>query len=302
MSDPVQVGEIRKLWQKVPKPWRDVPKPWQVAKTVESCSAPCRGTPDSANWSLTYRAVFLTKAAPRVRVNGWTRTDLLAGIERRPQPRDDPAAIRYEQLNKLWARRDIHVREKALWRMLYETAARANEILSLDISDLDPATRRATITAKGGHRQEVVWASGTARVLPRYLKGRQRGPVFVTHRRPRTPRPLSRHRAGPSLLPAGMGHLQGSQRLGPSRPPPRCAHPPRRSRCRSPATQRQEPPSDPKKPRPLPTTGYRGGSSTHRRTRPSPTLPDARRATSQRLVTTRSHPEYLIPKHPGAAA
>ena len=39
------------------------------------------------------------------------------------------------------------------------------------------------MTGKGGHRQEVVWASGTARLLPRYLGGRRRGPVFVTHRR-----------------------------------------------------------------------------------------------------------------------
>ena len=138
--------------------------------------------------------------------NGWTSTDLLAGIERRPQPRDDTAAIRYEQLHKLWTRRDIHVREKVLWRMLYETAARANEILSLDISDLDPATRRATITAKGGHRQEVVWASGTARVLPRYLKGRRRGPVFVTHRRPNVVPAL------PDLCPdTGRGRLSYQQ-------------------------------------------------------------------------------------------
>ena len=116
--------------------------------------------------------------------NGWIRADLLAGIERKPEPRDDTSAVRYADLHKLWTRDDVHVREKVLWRMLYETAARANEILSLDIEDLDPSTRRAIITGKGGHRQEVVWASGTARVLPRYLKRRRRGPVFVTHRRP----------------------------------------------------------------------------------------------------------------------
>ena len=44
---------------------------------------------------------------------------------------------------------------------------------------------------KGGHRQEVVWASGTARLLPRYLGNRQRGPVFVTHRRPNVAPALS---------------------------------------------------------------------------------------------------------------
>ncbi len=116
--------------------------------------------------------------------NGWIETNPLAGIDRRTQPRDDTSAPRYETLTELWSRPNIHVREKALWRMLYETAARTNEILSLNIGDLDTATRRATIRGKGGHLQEVVWASGTARVLPRYLRGRRRGPVFVTHRRP----------------------------------------------------------------------------------------------------------------------
>ena len=115
---------------------------------------------------------------------GWVWAGLLAGIERRPQPRDEVAPIRYQQLHALWTRPDIHVREKTLWRMLYETAARANEILALNVEDLDMGARRAVVRGKGGHRQEVVWASGTARLLPRYLSGRGRGPVFVTHRRP----------------------------------------------------------------------------------------------------------------------
>ena len=68
--------------------------------------------------------------------------------------------------------------------MLYETAARANEILALDIEDLALARKRAAVIGKGGHREVVVWASGTARLLPRYLAGRSRRPVFVTNRRP----------------------------------------------------------------------------------------------------------------------
>lgn len=32
--------------------------------------------------------------------------------------------------------------------------------------------------------ETVFWDAGTARLLPRLLKGRTRGPVFVTHRRP----------------------------------------------------------------------------------------------------------------------
>ena len=133
--------------------------------------------------------------------------DPLAGIERRPQPRDDTAPIRYEQLHALWTRADIHVREKTLWRMLYETAARANEILALNVEDLDLGARRAVVRGKGGHRQEVVWASGTARLLPRYLAGRQsRAAVFVTHRQPNQAPAL------PDLCPdTGRGRLSYQQ-------------------------------------------------------------------------------------------
>jgi integrase len=43
----------------------------------------------------------------------------------------------------------VPLREKTLWRMLYETA-RAGEILALDIEDLDLDGRRAAVTSKGG--------------------------------------------------------------------------------------------------------------------------------------------------------
>ena len=140
------------------------------------------GDASAATWNSRLTAVGSFRRW--VQAQGWVTEDPLAGIERRPQLRDDTAPIRYEQLHALWTRADVHVREKTLWRMLYETAARANEVLALNIEDLDLGARRAVVRGKGGHRQEVVWASGTARLLPRYLAGRQRGPVFVTHRRP----------------------------------------------------------------------------------------------------------------------
>ena len=141
-----------------------------------------------------------------VQYQGWIGTDPLAGIERRPQPRNDTTPIRYDQLQALWTRADIHVREKTLWRMRYETAAPANELLALNVEELDLGTRRAVVRGKGGHRQEVVWASGTARLLPRHLAGRRRGPVFITHRRPNVAPAL------PDLCPdAGLGRLSYQQ-------------------------------------------------------------------------------------------
>ncbi|MBE9376176.1 site-specific integrase [Saccharopolyspora sp. HNM0983] len=101
-------------------------------------------------------------------------------------------------IDRLVARREVAIREKTLYRMLYETAARAEEILGLNIEDLDLVGRRALVKAKGARaksrrpgqaREDVVletvyWDAGTARLLPRLLKGRTRGPVFLTHRRP----------------------------------------------------------------------------------------------------------------------
>lgn len=45
-------------------------------------------------------------------------------------------------MDRLITRREVHLREKTLRRMLYETAARAEEILGLNIEDLDLAARR----------------------------------------------------------------------------------------------------------------------------------------------------------------
>ena len=58
------------------------------------------------------------------------------------------------------------LRERVLWRMLYETCARAEEILGLDVPDLDMEFRRALVTEKGGDRAYVHWETPTARLLP----------------------------------------------------------------------------------------------------------------------------------------
>ena len=106
--------------------------------------------------------------------------DPTTSLERRRTPRDETRAIPFAALDALWSRADIGLREKALWRMLYATAARASEVLALDVEDLDVGRKRAAISGKGGHREIIVWDAATARLLPRYLAGRRRGPLFVT--------------------------------------------------------------------------------------------------------------------------
>jgi integrase len=68
--------------------------------------------------------------------------------------------------------------------MLYETAARSNEVLALNIEDPGLDARRAPIRSKGGDTEWICWGSGTAHLLPRLIHGRQAGPVFLSERRP----------------------------------------------------------------------------------------------------------------------
>ena len=64
--------------------------------------------------------------------------------------------------------------------MLYETAARSAEVLALNVEDLDLPNRCARVRRKGGAIDIIVWQTGTARLLPRLLKGRRSSPVFLT--------------------------------------------------------------------------------------------------------------------------
>ena len=154
-----------------------------------------------ATWNA--RLTALQSLVRYCRRNQWlTDPHPLAAIERKRVPRDQTKAIPYDDLHTLWTRPDIGLREKTLWRMLYETAARTNEILALNIEDLDLPRKRAAVIGKGGHREVIVWASGTARLLPRYIAGRRRGPAFVTNRRP------NQVPAGPDQCPdTGLGRL-----------------------------------------------------------------------------------------------
>ena len=111
--------------------------------------------------------------------------DLLVGVGPRRRRTDNTRAVPYEDLEELWRRRGVRLRERLLWRMLYETAARASEVLALDVGDLDRPRRRARIRSKGGSVDMVVWAASTARLLGRYLAGRDAGPLFLTRWRTR---------------------------------------------------------------------------------------------------------------------
>ena len=127
---------------------------------------------------------ILRSACAFWRQRGWLSTDPTAGLERPRIPLDRTKALTREQIASLWRRDDVPLRERAFWRLLYETAARANEILSLDIEDLDLPNKRARVRSKGGAVEWVFWQTGAALLLPRLLAGRTIGPVFLADRQP----------------------------------------------------------------------------------------------------------------------
>lgn len=120
---------------------------------------------------------------------GWLTDDPVRLLRRR-KPRPSRArALSRADVERLLTRDDISIRERTLWRMLYETAARSAEVLSLNVETLDMPNRRAKVRRKGGAIDTVVWQTGTARLLPRLLKGRKTGPLFLTDRRARVELP-----------------------------------------------------------------------------------------------------------------
>jgi site-specific recombinase XerD len=105
-------------------------------------------------------------------------------LQRRAERHDHTRSIALASLERLWERRDIDLRERTLWRLLYETAARADEVLRLNVEDLDIPAKRARTRSKGGDVDWLFFGSGSARLLPRLIAGRRAGPVFLSSLRP----------------------------------------------------------------------------------------------------------------------
>jgi integrase/recombinase XerC/integrase/recombinase XerD len=64
---------------------------------------------------------------------GWLETDLAKGLRRRKRLPDRTRALSRAEVETLLSRGDVALRDRTLWRMLYETAARISEVLSLDV-------------------------------------------------------------------------------------------------------------------------------------------------------------------------
>ena len=143
----------------------------------------------SAAATANARLDAIRSAAVWWRDQGWITSDPARRIRRQPREPDRTRAHPRAEVEALLARSTLALRERTLWRMLYETAARAEEVLELDVADLALRNRRAKVRRKGGAADIIVWRTGTARLLPRLLDGRRQGPVFLTNRRARVELP-----------------------------------------------------------------------------------------------------------------
>lgn len=114
----------------------------------------------------------------------WATPALPATVERQRENNDDTKAVSRSRIDRLCRRRDVPLREKTLWRMLYESASRASAVLALNIEDLNLPNKQAKITNKGGDIMWITWGTDTAHLLPRLIAGRERGPLFLSEHRP----------------------------------------------------------------------------------------------------------------------
>jgi integrase len=158
------------------------PLEWVSGRELERAVVEAWGGCAPATWNP-HVATVRSFAAFCVR-RGWVGEPFAEALARRREPADRTRAIPYAQLEGLWRRDDVAVREKALWRALYETAARAGEVLSLNVEDLDLENERARVVSKGGDVECLHLQAGSARLLPRLIAARSRGPLFLADRRP----------------------------------------------------------------------------------------------------------------------
>jgi integrase len=109
---------------------------------------------------------------------GWVAVSPAAGLERHRDRADRvqvgrTRAVPLEELGLFLTAPQHALRERLLWRMLYETAARAQEILLLDIGDLDVANKRAMVIGKGRNAEPIGWGDrhgAAAASLPRWAE------------------------------------------------------------------------------------------------------------------------------------
>jgi integrase len=157
-----------------------------TAAAIEAAARLRWGTVAPATWN---RHAATVRSFLRYACRRGLLPELRVELDRRREPADRTRALPKAALERLWSRRDIALRDRTLWRLLYETAARANEALCLNVEDLDAPNRRAVIRGKNGELDYLHWQTASGHLLSRLIAGRTAGPVFLTDRRASPGRP-----------------------------------------------------------------------------------------------------------------
>jgi integrase len=154
------------------------------------------------------RLTALASACAYWREQGWLAGDPLVRLRAKPAPPDTSRALSKQRVADILGS-DAPLRERVLWHLLYESSARAEEVLMLDVPELDTTNRCAVVTPKGGARDLIAWQTGTARLLPRLLAGRKSGPVFLTDRKARPS--VAKTDVDPSTLRARLSYRRAAE-------------------------------------------------------------------------------------------
>jgi integrase len=112
----------------------------------------------------------------------WIGRDPTAGLRHLAGPAAPVPPLTGGQVAELFRARAA-LREHAFWRIIYDSAARVDDVLSLDADRVDLPGAGAPIGGPGPAGGWIRWGDGTTERLRWLLAGRRYGPVFLTDRR-----------------------------------------------------------------------------------------------------------------------
>ena len=157
------------------------------------------GNAKPATWNRNRAAVasWLAWCADR---QHWAAPALPAAAQRRRENNDSTKAVSRSRIDRLCRRRDVPLREKTLWRLLYESASRASAVLALNVEDLDLPNKQALRNAIEPPPARLTRGHTEYRRKPSSPRGKHARLDRVTRllRAPQRPRPPPRRAGRPA--------------------------------------------------------------------------------------------------------
>jgi hypothetical protein len=112
----------------------------------------------------------------------WVGRDPTAGLRHLAGPAAPVPPLTAGQVAELFAT-PAGLREHAFWRIIYDSAAHVDDVLSLDAGRLDLPGEGSPVGGPGPAGAWIRWRDSTTEMLRWLLAGRTSGPVFLTGRR-----------------------------------------------------------------------------------------------------------------------